>query len=849
MSLAQSPVRFPAVSKYSTVRVCLLLICAAAVGVSLFASTSAKAASSTRLLTKSGSPILISAESTFGDYEKQTIQLTGNVQMTFDGQNLRADRAVMDKLNGKIIADGNVIIASPSTYVEGSHVEISYEDGTGIIVDGFVKAGQVLFEGKLIRKLGPDQYEADEASFTACTTCPPAWQFKGKKISAEMGSYARIKDAKFYFGGQWVFWLPYLVVPLKSERQSGVLFPTYDIDVAGFGIGLPMFWAISRSQDLTFTPKWYMGKDFDWNTGRGLKGILNYRYILNEESGGDLTMGGLLKDKVFSEDSNLNPRPGDERSGRWFINHEHMYTLPSGFINRAKLALVSDLRYTRDFPEEMKGLGDPSLENTFSVTKNGELSHTSVEAAYYVNQLKSNPLEGNSDAVHRFPEIKQSGIERSLWGSRIFFRWDADYTNFTREDFAFDDVVGAGSNRAIDRARGQDSTGITQAGSGTFEPGTDVLRTGQRLDLKPEISAPFRIGQYFDVIPSIQFRHTHYEFNVTSPAGSGFDAGPSRQYIRGRLAIRTQMSRIYEEDSPEQQTADGLPLPTDRLPAVEGEAPAIGIFQALQVPVVPKKPTRIKHEIEPEIAIQGLPYIQQTNSPFFGDSSSSPIFLDNQPVSNADFYSAKGLQFDYDDRITQRNIVSALVTNRFIRKTWSGDTPVYRQIISIKNGTSYEYDKNNVADGAANFSDIFTVVDARVEPFDTNTSVRYFPLHRVFNTSSRARVTADDGKFLQLSFSQNFLITENVQEAYPGREENIAFAFGFVHKYATVAAEINYLPANFSPVDLKPKSWSVDLLLRPPGNCWGAKARVAYTLGEPAPHVGFDFSYDFSGAI
>jgi LPS-assembly protein len=835
-------------STISTAFFSLLLFCAAG----FFTGMPAHAASSNRLLTKSGSSVLISADSTFGDYEKQTMQLTGNVQITFDGQNLRADRAVMDKVAGRIIADGNVILASPSAYVEGSHAEISYEDSTGIILDGFVKAGQVLFEGKRIRKLGPDLYEADEASFTACTTCPPAWQFKGTKINAEMGAYARIKDANFYFGGQWVFWLPYLVVPLKSERQSGVLFPTYDIDVAGFGIGLPVFWAISRSQDMTFTPKWYMGEGFQWNTGRGFKGLINYRYVLNQESAGEMNVGGLLKDKVFGGDTNLSPRPGDERSGRWFINHDHMYTLPGGFINRARLALVSDLRYTRDFPEEMKGLGDPSLENTLSLTKNTELTHSSIEAAYYVNQLKTNPLEGNADAVHRFPEIKQSGVDRSLFNSRVFLRWDVDYTNFTREDFAFDDVVGTGANRTIDRARGQDSSGTTQAGSGTFEPGSgltpqDVLRTGQRLDLKPEISAPFRIGKYLDVLPSIQFRHTQYEFNVTSPAGSGFESGPSRQYIRGRLAIRTQISRVYDEEADDPLTADGLPIAQDRLPAAESE-PTTGIFQALQAPIVPKKPTRIKHEIEPEIAIQGLPYIHQTDSPFFGDGASSPIFLDNQPVSNADFYSKKGLQFDYEDRITQRNIISALVTNRFIRKTWNGDTPVYRQFISIKNGTSYEYDKTN-GDGAANFSDIFTVVDARLDHFDTNTSVRFFPLHRVFNTSSRARVSDAAGKFLELSFSQNYLITENVAEAYPAREENIGFAFGFVHRYATVAASFNYLPATYSPIDLRLKSWSADLIIRPPGNCWGAKAKLTYVLGETAPHVGFDFSYDFSGAI
>ena len=780
----------------------------------------------------------------FGDSEKQTVELVGDVQMTFDGQSLRADRAVMDKKNGRIIAEGNMILASPSAYVEGSRAEISYEDNTGLIYDGFVKSGQVLFQGKVIRKVGVDKYEAAEASYTACTTCPPAWSFSGTRIDAEIGSYAHIKSAWFYISGVPFFWLPYLIVPLKSERQSGILFPSFENDSSGFAFGLPVFWAISRSQDLTFTPKIYQE--------RGIKGMLNYRYVLNDDSYGDMTVGAFLRDHTFASDGNLPTRPGDERAGRWFLSHDHLYTLPNGFINRARLALVSDLRYTRDFPEEMRGLGDPSLENRISLTKNTELSHSSIEVDYYVNQLKSDPLEGNNDSVHRFPELKQSGIDRSLFGSRVFLRWDLNYVNFAREDLAFDDVVltNAQPPKTIDRARGQGADGTTQTGSGTFEPGVDVLRTGQRLDLRPELSAPFRIGNYFDVLPSLQLRHTQYSFNVTAPPGGSFDPLPTRQYLRGRVAVRTQFSRVYDQGDEDLTTADGLQLSADRVPAAaeDEDAGTTGIFQALQSKPLLKKPERLKHEIEPEIAVSGIPWLHQTDSPFFGDSALAPIYVDGQPVSNSDFYSAKGLQFDYDDRITQRNIVSMLITNRFIKKTWDADRAVYRQIVSIKNGTSYEFDKPD-RDTNANFSDIFTIVDARLGNFDTNTSIRYFPLHRVFNTSSRARLTDSRGNYLQLSFSQNHLITENVAEAYPSREENVGLAMGFSHKFASLQGELNYLPLTYSPIDFRLKSWSALFLIKPPGDCWGIRVAITHVLSEPKPRYIWGFDYNFGGTI
>ncbi len=831
----------------------VLIFCANAVLFSL-----ARGASTTSILTKNGAPVFISANSMFGDSEKQLVELVGDVQMTFDGQSLRADRATMDKKNSIIIAEGNMILASTSAYVEGSRAEISYDDSTGWIYDGFVKSGQVLFQGKIIRKVGPDTYEANQASYTACTTCPPAWSFSGSRIDAEIGKYAYIQSAWFYLAGFRFFWLPYLVVPLKSERQSGVLFPSFELDSAldGFNkiienpfssLSIPVFWAISRSQDMTVTPKYYKY--------RGWKTLLNYRHVLNDESGGESNIGGMLRDTVFANSTFKNAagsdvHPGEEAARRWFVSHEHYYTLPGGFINRAKLNLVSDLRYTRDFPEEMGGAGEPGLENRLSLTKNSELMHSSIEIAYYLNQLKSNPLEGNEDAVHRFPEIKQAGIDRSLLGSRVFLKWDFNYVNFARDDLAFDDVrpgIGSEPKKVVDRNRGRALDGSLSAGSGTFEPDTDIIRSGQRLDLRPELSAPFRIGPYLDVLPSISFRHTQYSFNVAAPANSEFETLPTRQYLRTRFAVRTQFSRVYEREIEVTQDPEEVHAPE---PLADGTVP--GVFQALQAPEQIKRPEKFKHEIEPEIGILGIPWLQQSRSPFFGDNALSPIFLDGQPVSNSDFYSTKGLQFDYEDRITLRNVVSALITNRFTSKTWNGDIPVYRQFVTIKNGTSYEYDKPDRRDPRENYSDLFTIIDARLENFDSNTSIRYFPYHGVFNTSSRVRFFDKRENFIQLSYSQNYLITENIQEAFStsSPEENVGLAVGLTSRYAILATEINFKPINYSPFELHFawKTWSAIINIKPPGNCWGFRTQITNTFGDPKPKVTVGLDYIFGGS-
>ncbi|MEK7357227.1 MAG: LPS assembly protein LptD, partial [Bdellovibrionota bacterium] len=462
----------------------------------------------------------------------KNIELSGNVQIVFDNQYISCDKATIDENAQTIFAAGNLVVSSPQAYVEGDSATINYRDNTGIIQNGFVKSGQVIVEGKVVRKTGADTYEGEDASFTACTTCPTAWTFSGTRINAEMGGYAHIKNAWLRVANVPIFWLPYLIVPLKSERQTGLLIPSFDYtDSGGFAPSLNYFWAVSRSQDATFTLTHY--------AKRGAKGLVNYRYVLSPSSEGELNYG-FIRDRVFEGTPAF--QPVGSKANRWFATYFHNYDMPGGYNQKLKLNFVSDLRYPRDFPQEVPTVGAPALENRLTLTRNSERTHSSLDSSYYINQLKSSPLADNKDAVHRWPEIRVALVERPLAKegplSRVLFNLSADYVNFAREDFAWDDVYLAGGTSTIDTTR-------TNVGANAFDPTTDVIRAGQRFDIQPQISYPFRLGNSIDVLPSVQFRHTQYSLNVTTPPGAEFESAPYREYVRSQLSLRTRFSRIY----------------------------------------------------------------------------------------------------------------------------------------------------------------------------------------------------------------------------------------------------------------------------------------------------------------
>ena len=93
----------------------------------------------------------------------------------------------------QVVAEGNVILQNVQVYSQGKRLVYNYKTEKGTLYDGFVQAGPVVFEGEIVEKVGPAEYIAKKARYTACTTCPAAWSFSGQKIEAEIGGYAWIK--------------------------------------------------------------------------------------------------------------------------------------------------------------------------------------------------------------------------------------------------------------------------------------------------------------------------------------------------------------------------------------------------------------------------------------------------------------------------------------------------------------------------------------------------------------------------------------------------------------------------------------------------------------------------------
>lgn len=756
--------------------------------------------------------LLINADDMFRDTEEETVELAGKVQIVKDDEHINADKARIRLRARQVELEGHVSIVTPKATIGGDRIILDYESNTGVIYNGYVQSGSVLFAGALLQKTGPDEYFVVDADYTTCTNCPASWSFTGSSIRAELGGYAYIKNSLLKVGSVPVFWLPYLVVPLKSDRQTGLLTPEFEqSSEGGLAISQSVFWVIDRSSDATFTLRYY--------DKRGPKGLANYRYVLDENSSGELDIGA-IRDRVFQSDPRLNAfRPAGEQEAavnRWFVRYNHYLELKDGWVQRAVINNASDLQYPKDFPLETLNFGDPAMENDVSFTKNTTDRHFSATASYYINLLQPDPLAGNDDAVHRAPEIRWAQMQKRIGETGFYYSLDLDYTNFARSGPAYDNLKQPSPDANLHGPRYVNNTcpDVSRYGSdptcrrvyGPYNPSTDLIRTGQRLDFQPSITRPITFADAIDVVPTLAYRETHYAFPVADESTN------IRRYVRTEVSGRSTFSRVYGD-------------------------------------MVDPRAIRYKHEIKPEITYTVLPWIDHRSHPFFGFASQTeaPSYT-GYLVNDTDLAGDFGLQFDFTDRIYDRNLLTYSITNTVTKKEWQGDLPVYRQVAIVKLYQSYDAfeDSRNNDKNKQPWSDIGLNADLRFPHFQTVSQFNYYPYQKVTNSAIRARLIDSSGRFVQVNTTKQFQIVPGQDVNPDTRTEDYTLAAGAITSYLNLMGQVTYNGAT-PAIDFEQRIKSSTLIgqVKPPGECW--TITVIYSKitdsGEQT-RVNFDFSFD-----
>lgn len=262
--------------------------------------------------------------------------LTGDVKIKYQDVDLRADRAEIDLLTKIVTAQGHVIVDQGPRRMAGDTLEYDLDTKTGTLTNATAHVAQdYFFTGKELAKISETEYTVKDGIFTSCSQETPDWSFRLSSALVEVDGYARVHHASMRAKKLPIFYTPYILWPVKSDRTSGFLIPNIGYsDRRGASLGLAWFQALGRSYDTTFHLDLYseeflgIGNDFRYRPTEGTRGEFIAFVVRDPE-------------EVVDEE------------WRWKMEWVHETTdLPAGMRGVINYLDFSDFNFFRDFERD-----------------------------------------------------------------------------------------------------------------------------------------------------------------------------------------------------------------------------------------------------------------------------------------------------------------------------------------------------------------------------------------------------------------------------------------------------------------------------------------------------------------
>ncbi|MCB5362510.1 LPS-assembly protein LptD [Pusillimonas sp. CC-YST705] len=330
---------------------------------------------------ESDMPVFSVADDVRTDEDGKLI-LTGKAEVRRIDSVVKGDRIDYQRDTGQVDVQGSGLIMRDGTIVNSSSFSYNMDGETGeITAPTFILgegggSGRAEF-GEIFSR---DHMRLTEAFYVACPCPEPAWHITSPRVDFYIDKNEGVaRNGVLFFKGVPILASPYLSFPLRKERKSGFLLPTYGgSSNSGLELSVPYYFNLAPNYDLTLTPR-FMAK-------RGVQLGTEFRY-LGSDYEGQLTGTYLNKDRRADTD-------------RWMYRWQHNHNLGNGFYSAIDLHRVSDDDYYRDFTS--LGLNEASIDSIPSMATLGWSGSKYWQA--HVQTLTYQTLQDRTAQYSRLPQ-------------------------------------------------------------------------------------------------------------------------------------------------------------------------------------------------------------------------------------------------------------------------------------------------------------------------------------------------------------------------------------------------------------------------------------------------------------
>lgn len=568
---------------------------------------------------------------------------TGNVIVNQSGQELTADRATYEQSTGAVTAEGDVKLRDSDMILNSQSGQWSTTNEEGTLVNAQYRLRESHARGNAgeIRRQGHIKTVLENATYTTCPVGDDAWMLQASKVYLDHeDAVGSARNVVVRVGDIPIFYTPYISFPLNDERKSGFLTPTFgSSDKTGFDLSTPYYWNISPNYDATITPR-YM-------TDRGLMLNGEFRYLDNSGSG-NVDAGFLSSDELKTSNSTDNPNYQQDRkhfswqdtrqlASRWYSNLDYNY--------------VSDNAYLEDFGSGLSLASTTHLNRELNVGYNADNWN-------FTGRLKGyQTLTDDVKPYQQLPQLRFNGVLPDQ-AMGLSYGLTAEYVDFTH----------------------------------------NKLTAGQRFDLEPSVSLPWRNAAAF-ITPRLALRYTQY--NLT-----------------------------------ENDTAVANKTPTRTLPVASLDS---GLFFERETSLFDKGYTQT---LEPRVFYLYIPERDQSDIPVF-DSGLRTFNM--------------GQMFAYDrfsgvDRVGDANQVTTALTSRLVEKQTG------REVLRASVGQIHYFQDrkvsilNNTIETGSNSDMVAEVVASIAKEWTARGEIQWDPERSTNDLSSVSlRYRGDNGQILNVA--------------------------------------------------------------------------------------------------
>jgi len=403
-------------------------------------------------------------------------------------------------------ATGNVALDAGDVKLMGSRMTGWMFAGTGEIEDAFgLGPGDVYFRGDHIVQVEPGVFHIENGVVTPCTQTSPIWEFSARSFDLYANDHVTMKVPVFKIKGLPIIVLPALYFPIDEDRRStGLMLPGIgNSSRKGFMYSQPVFWAINRSMDATFT--------YDFYSKAGSAFSAEFRHALTPTSLGNARFFWLQGSNFTDEEIAAGAEP---LVGGWLFDGSHRHNLSRGWRLNANAAFFSSKEFVQGFEDNFNRFLRRNSSAGLFLTRTWSSYALNIIADH--NQTYFGSV--NSVVRRRAPEVEFRIRRRPILGP-LYIDFEGSYAGLLREE------------------RGPEFETL----GGRY----------QRMDAFPEVSLAFTQIPWLTFNPFLSWRSTYYSQRST-PIGD-LEADPifRNVYQTGIQVIGPSLFRIFDTPTSE----------------------------------------------------------------------------------------------------------------------------------------------------------------------------------------------------------------------------------------------------------------------------------------------------------